>query len=123
MAEAKAKALSGAELLQLLACEPETYEVQGVTVELRALTFTEVQKLAKIPGDDNVEANFQALRLGLVSPQLTDAEFEQLRNVKAGALMKMAQRVMLISGMTDEEEGGSPLGGGASSLAASKPPN
>lgn len=108
MIEAKKKALSGAELLQLLACEPETYEVQGVTVELRALTFTEVQGIANQHSGDNTEMAFQALRLGLVSPQLDETQFDQLRGGKSGPLMKMAQRVMEISGMT---EGGGPLAG------------
>lgn len=108
MSEAKKKALSGAELLQLLACEPEEYEVGGVVVDLRALTFTEVQGIANKHGSDNTEMAFQALRLGLVNPPLDDAQFEQLREGKSGPLMKMAQRVMEISGMT---EGSGPLAG------------
>lgn len=102
MAEAKGKALSGAELLQLLACEPEVFELDNIVVELRALTFTEVQSIATKHSGDNTEMAFQALRTGLVSPQLDGTQFDQLRNAKSGPLMKIAKRVMEISGMTED---------------------
>lgn len=96
------------DFLAALTCEPEIFETNGVTVELRSLTFAEVQRLATKHKDDNAEMTFQALALGLVSPKLDETQLEQLRNVKPGAIMKMAQRVMEISGMT---ESAGPLAG------------
>lgn len=92
----------------------EFYEVEGVkgvTVELRSLTFEEVQKLSAAHKDDNTEMAFQALALGLINPALTDEQKQQMRGGKPGPLMKIAKRVMEISGMVDAEEGGSPLDG------------
>lgn len=103
------KATTGAvDFLAALACEPGIFETNGVTVELRSLTFTEVQRLAKQHKDDNTELAFQALRLGLLSPKLSDEQWQQVRDGKPGPLMKIATRVMEISGMT---EGSGPLDG------------
>jgi hypothetical protein len=110
VADTKAKA-SAVDFLTLLACKPEEYVIDGVAVELRALTFSEVQGIATKHSGDNTEMAFQALRLGLVTPQLDDAQWEQVRGGKSGPLMKMATRVMEISGMT---EGSGPLAGNGS---------
>lgn len=111
MAEAKGKALSGAELLQLLACETELFDFGGGVVEIRTLTFPEAQ--GAFTGGDANDVARHALRLGLVSPQLSDEEFDRLWTGKAGPVMKMAQRVMEISGLSDKE-GAPPLAGDGS---------
>jgi len=82
----------------------EVFEVGGVTVELRSLTFAEVQRLANQYQGDATEMAFQALALGLVSPVLTPEQLGQVRDGRPGPLMKMAQRVMQISGMTEDTE-------------------
>ena len=110
MADVKAKS-SAIDFLALLACKPEQYAVDGVEVELRALTFAEVQGLATKHAGDTTEMAFQALRLGLVTPQLDEEQWAQVRNGKSGPLMKMATRVMTISGMN---EGSGPLDGAGS---------
>lgn len=108
-----AKAISSAvDFLNALTCEPEVYEINGVVVELRSLTFTEVQRIANKHKDDNTEMAFQALALGLVKPELAPEQLEQLRSGRPGILMKIAQRVMEISGMV---EGSGPLAGNGSS--------
>src|SRR5687768_11540844 len=99
MADTKAKA-SATDFLTLLACKPEEYVVDGVAVELRALSFAEVQGIATQHGGNNTEMAFQALRMGLVTPQLSEEQWEAVRAGKSGPLMKMATRVMEISGMT-----------------------
>jgi hypothetical protein len=110
-----AKAISSAtDFLAALSCEPEAYETNGVTVELRSLTFTEVQKIATQHRDDSNEMAFQAMRLGLVAPKLDDGQFEQVRSGKAGPLMNIAKRVMQISGMMEDS---GPLAGGGSSAS------
>lgn len=107
-----AKAISSAaDFLAALSCEPEVYETNGVTVELRALTYVEVQRIAAKHKDDNNELAFQAMRLGLVTPKLDDEQIEQVRLGKAGPLMNIARRVMEISGMV---EAAGPLAGAGS---------
>lgn len=110
------KATTGAiDFLAAISGGTELYEVEGVkgvTVELRSLTFAEVQQLSSANKDDSTEMAFQALVLGLVNPKLDEEQLAQVRQGKAGPLMKIAQRVMQISGMVDTEEGGSPLDGG-----------
>lgn len=110
MADAKAKAASPAvDFMAMLANETELYEVApGIKVELRTLTFAEVQGLATQHKDNSTEMAFQSLRLGLTAPELSAEQWEQARHGKSGPLMKIAGRVMEISGMT---EGNTPLAG------------
>ena len=107
---------SAVDFLAALSGETDIFETDGVTVELRSLTFTETQRLGVKFKNDNTEMAFQALALGLVKPALTPEQLEQLRQAKPGPLMKIAKRVMEISGMVDEE-GGSPLAGSGSPSA------
>jgi hypothetical protein len=95
---------SAVDFLAAISGELEVYETDGVAVELRSLTFTEVQKLGVKHKDDSSEMAFQALALGLVSPKLDAAQLEQARAGKPGPLMKIAKRVMVISGMAEDEE-------------------
>jgi hypothetical protein len=97
----------------------EFFEVSGAIVELRSLTFAEVQRLSSSYKDDNAEMAFQALVLGLVAPKLDSAQLEQVRNGKPGPLMKIAQRVMQISGMIEDAEN---FPGGGSFVLASEQP-
>lgn len=101
------------DFLAAISGETDVFETDGVTVELRSLTFAETQRLGIKHKNDNTELAFQALALGLVKPSLTPEQIEQLRQAKPGPLMKIAKRVMEISGMVDEE-GGSPLAGSGS---------
>lgn len=106
---------SAIDFLAAISGGTELFEVGGVTVELRSLTFAEVQRLSTAHKDDNTEMSFQALALGLVSPKLDDAQLEQMRGAKPGPLMAIAKRVMQISGMVEDEAApGSPLDGGGS---------
>lgn len=105
---------SAVDFLAAISGGTELFEVGGVTVELRPLTFAEVQGLVAAHKDDAAEMSFQALTLGLVAPTLEPAQLDQVRNGKPGVLMKIAQRVMAISGMGEEDENGSPLAGGGS---------
>ena len=109
------KAITGAiDFLAAISGETDMFETDGVVVELRSLTFAETQRLGVKFKNDNTEMAFQALTMGLVKPALTPEQLEQLRQAKPGPLMKIAKRVMEISGMVDEE-GGSPLAGTGSS--------
>lgn len=107
-----AKATSSAvDFLAALSGEPELFETDGVTVEVRSLTFTESQQLVQKYATDNTEMTFQALVLGLVSPKLDEAQLVQLRGSKPGPLMKIARRVIEISGMAEVDGPLAPGGG------------
>lgn len=105
---------SAVDFLAALAGETEIFETSGLAVELRSLTFAEVQQLGTKYKNESTEMAFQALALGLLSPKLDAEQLATLRVGRPGPLMKIAQRVMQLSGMT-EDEGGSPLAGTVSS--------
>lgn len=105
---------SAVDFLQMMSGGTELFETDGVTVELRGLTFTESQQLVEKYKDNNTELTFQALLLGLVEPKLDEAQLQQLRNARPGPLMKIAKRVITISGM-GEDDGPLAPGGGLSS--------
>ena len=107
---------SAIDFLAAISGGTEQFEVSGVTVELRSLTFAEAQQLGTKYKDNNTEMAFQALALGLVTPKLDDAQLEQVRAGRPGPLMKIAQRVMQIRGMVETEENFP--GGGLSSVQA-----
>lgn len=107
-----AKAISSAvDFLAALTGEPQPFEVEGITVELRPLTFVESQKLVTEYKDDSTEMAFHALKLGIVSPKLDEAQIEQLRQARPGPLLKIAKRVFEISGMGQDDGPLAPGGG------------
>lgn len=107
---------SAIDFLAAISGGTELYEVGGTTVELRSLTFAEVQRLSTAHKGDSTEMSFQALALGLISPKLDGAQLEQMRSARPGPLMAIAKRIMQISGMVEDEAApGSPLDGGVSS--------
>lgn len=103
---------SAVDFLAAVSGDTQLFETDGVTVELRSLTFAESQKLLRDNPNDNSEMTFQALVMGLVAPKLDAAQLEQLRAAKPGPLMKIARRVMVISGMV-EDDGPLASGGGS----------
>lgn len=102
---------SAVDFLAAVTGEPQLFEVDGLTVELRSLTFSESQKIVTEHKDDNTELAFQALVLGLVAPKLDEAQLQQLRNARPGPLMKIAKRVIEISGMGEDSGPLAPGGG------------
>lgn len=99
------KTTNAIDFLAAISGGTELFEVSGATVELRSLTFAEVQGLSTKHKDDPTEMAFQALVLGLMEPKLDEAQLASVRNGKPGPLMKIAQRVMEISGMVEEADG------------------
>lgn len=112
--------LSGDELIAALAGEllDHPIKVNGKVigkVQIRTLELAEVQSAAaKLKGDTG-GLTLWALDNALANPKLTDGQREAIRKGKAGPLMDLAKYVMTTSGLTDEEESGSPLDGGTSS--------
>jgi hypothetical protein len=117
MAEHKGEYLSAEDFLAAIAGELIDHElkVNGRVVgkvQLRTLEFAAVQTAASRFANAPGELMLWALDNALVNPVLTDAQREQVRRGKPMPLLDLAQHVMQISGMT-EEEGGSPLDGGS----------
>lgn len=112
------KATSNAiDFLAAISGGTELYEVEGVTTEIRSLTFAEVQQMGVKFADNNYEMTFQVVVAGLVTPKLDVSQVEQLRQAKPGAITKLSSRIMQLSGMTEDTTApGSPLDGGGSSL-------
>lgn len=116
------KATSNAiDFLAAISGGTELFEVEGIGVELRSLTFAEVQQMGVKYANDNYEITFQTVVTGLVTPKLDAAQVEQMRQAKPGAITKISNRIMQLSGMTEDEKA---LGedGGGSSAANQEPP-
>lgn len=114
------KATSNAiDFLAAISGGTEFYEVEGIGVEVRSLTFAEVQQMGTKYANDNYEMTFQTVVAGLVTPKLDAAQVEQMRSAKPGAITKISNRIMVLSGMTEDATApGSPLAGGDSSSSA-----
>lgn len=116
MAETKGAYLSAEDFLSAIAGETIDHEIKAGgrvvgKVQLRTLEFAAVQSAVSRFKDNHGELMLWALDNALVTPQLTDAQREQVRKGKPGPLLELAKHIMQISGMTDED-GGSPLDGG-----------
>lgn len=118
MADAKAKYLSGDDLIAALAGETIDHEVvvngkpAGV-IQIRSLEFETAQREIMRFQKDLGGLMLWTLDNGIVEPVLNDAQRETIRRGKPGPLMAVAEHIMQISGMTDSE-GASPLAGTAS---------
>jgi hypothetical protein len=106
--------VSAKDFLAAISAEPVEHEMPGVgTVKVRALTAGEGQRLVAVGQNDNDEMMFQAVRLGLVEPALTDDDLAALRQSKAGPVMRLAAHIMRLSGMVDDELMQGEAGGGS----------
>jgi hypothetical protein len=101
---------SAAQFLTAVSGKTELFEVEGATVELRALGWEETQQLSATYGENLTEMTFQAVVLGLANPKLDEAQLAQLRMASPGAISEISKRIMRISGMLKEEDG-RPLAG------------
>lgn len=95
---------SAIDFLAAISGGTEVFEVSGVAVELRSLTFAEAQQLGTKYKDDNTEMAFQAAVFGIVTPKLDEAQLAQMRTARPGPLMAISKRIMQISGMVETEE-------------------
>lgn len=109
-----AKAISSAtDVLAALAGKTKLFEIEGVTIELRALEWAEAETLYAEYGDKPAEMTYQAARMGISAPVFDEAQLAQLRKAMPGAIQKISSEVMAMSGMAPEE-GGRPLAGSGS---------
>lgn len=102
---------SAVDFLAGVAGETELFEVGGLVVKIRSLTFAEVQAISTAYSGNNFEMTFQAVKAGLVEPKLSDEQIEQLRSAKPGAITAISNRVMAISGLSGDSGPLAPGGG------------
>src|SRR3954464_7596329 len=96
-----AKAIASAsEFITAAAGQTIPFDVNGVTVELRSLEWTETDRLITEYSKNPAEMTFQAAYLGLAKPKLDEA---QLRSFMPGVIQKISAEVMRLSGMMQEE--------------------
>lgn len=106
--------VSAVDFLAGVVGEPELFEVEGLVVKIRSLTYAEVARINKEFDGNNFEMTFQSAKLGLVEPKLTDEQLEQLRSARPGPITAIAKRVLTISGLGGESDGPLAPGGGLS---------
>lgn len=93
------------DLLSLLVEETEEYPLgNGKAAVLRSLTYPEVQAIAREYKGREEAMALGALRVGLVQPQLTPEQWAVAEKGKAGPLLNMGKRIMVISGMADDDK-------------------
>lgn len=102
------------EFLGILAEEVKEYPLgNGTHAVLRSLSRPDVLKLLREYKDKTDDMPFGAVRMALVSPQLTAEQWAIAEKGKAGPLFRMGKAVMELAGMIDSDEAAG--GDGASS--------
>jgi len=105
---------SAVDFIAGLTGEPELFEVEGLVVKIRSLTYAEVARINKEFDGNNFEMTFQSAKLGLVEPKLNDEQLEQLRAARPGPITAIAKRVLEMSGLGGDSNGPLAVGGGSS---------
>ena len=99
------KYLNQSDFLTGILGTPEDFDVAGLgTVLIRALTVAEVTDIQRTNKDDTTGMMLSALRYGLLEPKLDDAAITQMQQAAAGYVVKIANRIMVLSGMMDGEK-------------------
>ena len=92
------------DLLSLLTEETEAYDLgNGKTALLRSLTYPDVQSIARQNRGNEEAMAMAAVKLGMKEPQLTPEQWAVAEKGKAGPLLGIGKRVMVISGMADDK--------------------
>ena len=106
--------ISAADFLKAVTGEAQPFAVPGVgTVLIRALTFAEAERITTAHKDNTSEMMLQAMVTGLVEPAFSAEEVEALRKSSAGPVMRIAARIMQLSGMTETAVLEGEAGGGS----------
>ena len=118
MSEHKAKSsiqpLTAADFLAGILGEPELFTVPGLgTVKIRPVTSLEAEGVNARGGGDPHKMMRETVRVALVEPVLTDEQFQQLENARAGIIMRLAKRISMISGIDDDPALADLAGGGS----------
>ena len=106
--------ISADEFVELLATVTEEFPLlPGKHAVIRSLEYQEVKRIIAQNKGNKDELELSALIVGTMYPKLTPEHVAKIRRGNAGPIMLMAKRIMVISGMVDDDKN---LGeGGASS--------
>jgi len=106
--------VSATDFIKAVTGEAQPFDVPGVgTVLIRALTFAEAERITSAHKDNTAEMMLQAMVTGLVEPKFSAEEVTALRTSSAGPVMRIAARIMQLSGMTDTVALEGEAGGGS----------
>jgi hypothetical protein len=78
--------------------------IEGLQMVARSLTVLEMKQIHNRYANDEVNSALMTIVYGLVDPKLDETDLEHLQNAKPGLVMKIAQRITELSGLTDEKE-------------------
>lgn len=99
-----AKAISSAtDFLSAIAGKTKLFEIEGATIELRALEWAEVEQLNALYGSKPVEMTFQVVLLGIKSPEFNAEQMTLFRKAMPGAIQGISSEIMKMSGMVKDE--------------------
>lgn len=97
--------ITAEEFIDLLGEATENYPLApGKHAVIRSLTYNEVKRVIKENQGKRDEIELSALIIGTVFPKLNASQIALLRNKRSGPLMLMAKRIMVISGMMDDDK-------------------
>ena len=88
------------DFLNAICSKPIVKEIDGIEVQIKALTVMETQQLSD---KTDIEAALELIYYGLVEPKLNREDLETLKNAKASYVMKLAKAITEISGMSETE--------------------
>lgn len=114
--------LSESDFLDAIIAQPEFAEIAGKgKVEIRGLSTLEVQQViaeaTKNGAQDTALLMTHAVLRGMVRPKLSESHIEKLLRAGGGYILPLAQRIMVLSGMTNLTDLEKKVGDGSSPTA------
>lgn len=98
------KYLSKADFLAGITCQPVDFEVPNLGwVKLRSLTTLESGEMNKRYGGDGIAMMLFATQVGLIEPAFDASELEQLGQARPGVIQAISDRILELSGITDDK--------------------
>lgn len=91
--------------------KPTQINVEGMYLSIKSVSIEDLE-LIESTSSNNADRALLLIVYGLVDPKLEKEDIDQLKKAKPGLIMKLAEMITKISGLTDEDE--SPTGGSVS---------
>ncbi len=113
------RALSASDFLAAIQRQEELYEIEGVgAVRIRGLSVSQATAVMQKYADRMQDSVYEVVALGLIEPQLDEAQLESLKDAAPAPVMALFERIMELSAMassTEAAERAENLAGGGSS--------
>ncbi len=98
------KYLSKADFLAGITCKPVDFEVEGLgTIRVRGLSTLESDQIGKAAKGENIGLMVRTAHAGLVEPKLDESDVDALWQGAPGIINKIAEKVMQLSGITEDK--------------------